>query len=166
MKNDGQGELNLSEPEVLAGKLLREKGLTIGTVESATGGLLAARIIGVPGASDYCRGGIIAYHNEVKMSLAGVKYATLLAFGAVSARVAEEMAAGGRQRLGVDICISDTGIAGPGGGNDNKPAGLFYLGLATAEGVRHRKYIFKGSRQQNRTAAVNAALEWLLEELA
>lgn len=166
MKNDGTGALNSSELEVLVGNLLRQKGLTVGTVESATGGLLAARIIAVPGASDYCRGGIIAYHNEVKISLAGVKYATLLAFGAVSAKVAEEMAAGGRQRLGVDICLSDTGIAGPGGGSENKPAGLFYLGLATAEGVRYRKYIFKGSRQENQAAAVNAALEWLVEELS
>lgn len=166
MKEINQGNPESSVLEILAGRLLREKGLTVGTVESATGGLLANRIIAVPGASDYCRGGIIAYHNELKVSLVGVKYATLLAFGAVSEKVAEEMAAGGRQRLGVDICLSDTGIAGPGGGNENKRTGLFYLGLATADGVRHRKYVFKGSRNQNREAAVHAALEWLVEELS
>lgn len=166
MKNDVSGISGSTELEVLAGKLLRAKGLTVGTVESATGGLLSARIISVPGASDYCRGGIVAYHNEVKISLAGVKYATLLAFGAVSSRVAEEMASGGRQRLGVDICLSDTGIAGPGADGTDKPTGLFYIGLATSEGARNRKYVFKGNRQQNRESAVRAALEWLVEELS
>lgn len=166
MKNNNNSETDLTELAVTAGRLLREKGLTVGTAESATGGLLAARLISVPGASDYCRGGIIAYHNEIKISLAGVKYATLLAFGAVSARVAEEMAAGGRQRLGVDICLSDTGIAGPGADGTDKPAGLFYIGLATPDGARNRKYVFKGNREHNRTAAVRVALEWLVEELS
>lgn len=148
------------------GELLIRKGLTIGTVESATGGLIAARIISVAGASSYCRGGVIAYHNEVKMRLAGVKYATLLAYGAVSFQVAEEMASGGRRALGVDICLSDTGIAGPGGATDDKPVGLYYIGLATPDGVWTRKFVFKGkNRQQTREAAVTAALEWVVEVL-
>ncbi len=152
--------------EELLGELLKQKGLTIGTVESATGGLIASRIIAVPGASAYCKGGIVAYHNEVKMSLAGVKYATLLAYGAVSPQVAEEMAVGGPRRVGVDICLTDTGVAGPSGSTDDKPVGLFYLGLATPQGVRNRKFVFKGSREENQKAAVKAALEWAVEVLS
>jgi nicotinamide-nucleotide amidase len=146
-------------------KLLREKGLTIGTVESATGGLISARLTSVAGSSAYFRGGLITYHNEVKMRLAGVKYETLLAYGAVSPQVAEQMAVGGRKTLGVDICLSDSGIAGPSGETDGKPVGLFYIGLATPEGVWSRKFIFKGSRNENRESAVAAALKWVVEQL-
>jgi PncC family amidohydrolase len=146
-------------------KLLKEKGLSIGTVESATGGLIAARLTSVAGASDYFKGGLVTYHSEIKMRLAGVKYETLLAYGAVSAQVAEQMAAGGRKALGVDICLSDTGIAGPGGETSGKPVGLFFIGLATPEGVWNRKFIFKGNRNDNREAAVAAALKWAVEHL-
>ncbi|AKG53879.1 molybdopterin binding motif CinA [Dehalogenimonas sp. WBC-2] len=152
--------------EQTLGKLLLEHKLTIGTVESATGGLTAARIISVPGASVYCMGGIIAYHNEIKMSLAGVNYATLLAYGAVSSQVAEQMATGGRKALGVDICLSDTGIAGPDGGTEDKPVGLYYIGLATPKGIWNRKFVFKGERNQTREAAVIASLEWVVEILS
>ena len=116
-------------------KLLQQKGLSIGTVESATGGLIAARLTSVAGASAFYRGSLITYHNETKMRLAGVKYETLLAYGAVSSQVAEQMAAGGRRALSVDICLSDTGIAGPGGETTGKPVGLFFIGLATPEGI-------------------------------
>jgi nicotinamide-nucleotide amidase len=146
-------------------KLLLDKGLTIGSVESATGGLIAATLTSVPGSSAYFKGGLVTYHNEVKMRLAGVKYETLLAYGAVSPQVAEQMAEGGRRTLGVDICLSDSGIAGPGGETNGKPVGLFYIGLATADGVWSRKFVFKGSRAENRESAVAAALKWAVEHL-
>ena len=147
-------------------KLLLDKRLTIGTVESATGGMIAEKLTSITGSSKYFKGGLVTYHNELKMRLAGVKYETLLAYGAVSPQVAEQMAAGGRKALGVDICLSDSGIAGPSGDSAGKPVGLFYIGLATAEGVWNRKFIFKGSRNENRESAVAAALKWAIEHLS
>jgi nicotinamide-nucleotide amidase len=153
----------LSSIEQQLSELLLDKGLTIGSVESATGGLIAATLTSVPGSSAYFKGGLVTYHNEVKMRLAGVKYETLLAYGAVSPQVAEQMAEGGRRTLGVDICLSDSGIAGPGGETAGKPVGLFYIGLATADGVWSRKFVFKGSRAENRESAVAAALKWAVD---
>jgi nicotinamide-nucleotide amidase len=147
------------------GELLRQKGLTLGTVESATGGLVSHRITNIPGSSDYYRGGITSYSNEAKMKLVGVKAETLRKYGAVSHQVAEEMAAGGRKVLNVDICLADTGIAGPGGATKNKPVGLFYLGLACNSGTFSRKHIFPGDRQENKQHAAGALLDWLREFL-
>jgi PncC family amidohydrolase len=95
--------------ELEIGNLLRDKHLTLGTVESATGGLISCLITAIPGSSDYYKGSIIAYSNEIKQKVVGVKVATLKKEGSVSSAVAEEMAAGGRKVLGVDICLSDTG---------------------------------------------------------
>ena len=153
----------MSSIEQQLSKLLLDKGLTIGSVESATGGLIAATLTSVPGSSAYYKGGLVTYHNEVKMRLAGVKYETLLAYGAVSPQVAEQMAEGGRRTLGVDICLSDSGIAGPGGETAGKPVGLFYIGLATADGVWSRKFVFKGSRAENRESVAAAALKWAVD---
>ena len=99
--------------EIIA--IMREKKLTLGTVESATGGLIAHLITNIPGSSDVFQGSIVSYSNEIKMKIVGVKKTTLEKYGAVSSPVAAEMAAGGRKTLGVDICVADTGIAGPGG---------------------------------------------------
>jgi nicotinamide-nucleotide amidase len=153
-------------PDNQLSKLLKDKGLTIGTVESATGGMIAERLTSVSGSSKYFKGGLVTYQNELKMRLAGVKYETLLAYGAVSPQVAEQMAAGGRKALGVDICLSDTGIAGPAGETVDKPVGLFYIGLATAVGVWNRKFIFKGDRAKNRESAATAAIKWAIEHLS
>ena len=147
------------------GELLRARGLTLGTVESATGGLIAHLITDIPGSSDYFKGSVVTYANEIKARFTGVDAATLERHGAVSPPVAEEMAAGGRKLLGVDICLADTGIAGPGGATPDKPVGLFYLGLAHAGGAQSRKHIFTGSRTENKRAAALAALEWLKEYL-
>jgi nicotinamide-nucleotide amidase len=147
------------------GKLLRARDLTLGTVESATGGLIASLITDVPGSSDYFHGAIVTYSNELKIALIGVREDTLASEGAVSALVAEQMAAGGRAALGVDICLSDTGIAGPQGATPGKPLGLFYLGICHPEGTFHRKYIFSGSRLERKTQAAQAALDWLKEYL-
>jgi PncC family amidohydrolase len=147
------------------GVLLNKHHLTLGTVESATGGLISHLITSVSGSSEYFLGSIVSYSNAVKTGIVKVKADTLERFGAVSAQVAEEMAAGGRQALGVDVCISDTGIAGPTGATKNKPIGLFYLGLASKEGAFNRKHIFTGNRLQNKEMAAQAALAWLKEYL-
>ena len=147
------------------GKLLRRKGLTLGVVESATGGLLSHLITNVAGSSDYYKGSIIAYSNEAKIEIVGVKAETIDKFGAVSPQVAEEMAQQGRKVLATDICLADTGIAGPGGATAGKPVGLFYLGLSHQDGTFSRKHVFHGSREQNKHSAAVAVLKWLKEYL-
>ena len=148
------------------GELLRQKGMTLGVVESATGGLISHRITNVPGSSDYYKGSVTAYSNEAKARVVGVKPATIDRYGAVSAQVAEEMADGGRKLLAVDICLADTGIAGPGGTTQGKPMGLFYIGLSTQGRVYSRWHNFSGNREQNKQDAVEAALKWLKEYLS
>jgi nicotinamide-nucleotide amidase len=152
-------------PEEEIGALLRQKGLTLGVVESATGGLLSHRITDIAGSSDYYKGSVTAYSNRVKTGVVGVKEATLNQYGAVSPEVAEEMAQGGRKILGADICIADTGIAGPGGASAGKVVGLFYIGLSHGESTFSREHNFKGDREQNKQSAAEAALEWLKEYL-
>ncbi len=147
------------------GALLRRKGLTLGLVESATGGLISHLITNVPGSSDYYKGSVTAYSNQTKISLVGVKEETINKFGAVSSQVAEEMAQGGRRVLSVDICLADTGIAGPSGATPGKPVGLFYIGLSYQAGTYSRKYSFHGDREQNKQDAAQAALSWLREYL-
>jgi len=147
------------------GALLRRRGLTLGVVESATGGLISHLVTGVSGSSDYFKGSVIAYSNEIKNKLIGVRLSTLKKFGAVSPQVAREMAFGGREALSVDICIADTGIAGPGGAAPGKPVGLFFLSLASRDGVRHRRLDLTGTRAQNKKSAAAAALAWLKEYL-
>jgi PncC family amidohydrolase len=146
--------------------IMREKKLTLGTVESATGGLIAHMITNIPGSSDVFRGSIISYSNEIKMKTVGVKAETLKKYGAVSARAAEDMADGGRKVLGVDICVADTGIAGPGGAVPGKPVGLFYLGLANKDGTFSRKHLFKGTRAENKQQAAQTALMWVKDYLS
>ncbi len=148
------------------GEQLRRRGLTLGAVESATGGLISHLVTNVPGSSDYYKGSVTSYSNEVKVGLVGVKPETLQKYGAVSTQVAEEMAAGGQKLLGVDICIADTGIAGPGGATPGKPVGLFYLGLAHAGGVASRRHEFYGTREENKRRAAEAALAWVKEYLS
>ena len=147
------------------GNLLRQKGLTLGMVESATGGLMSHRMTSVPGSSDYYKGAVIAYSNEAKIKIVGVREGTISQYGAVSSQVAEEMARGGREILAVDICLADTGIAGPGGATPGKPAGLFYLGLSHQAGTYSRQHRFQGNREQNKRSAAEAALGWLKEYL-
>ena len=148
------------------GDLLRQKGMTLGTVESATGGLIAHMITEVPGSSDYFKGSVVSYSNKIKNRIVGVEMETLEKYGAVSPQVAEEMALGGKKLLDVDVCLSDTGIAGPGGATSDKPVGLFYLGVAGKAGIFSRKHEFAGNRGQNKQDAAKAALNWLKEYLA
>ena len=147
------------------GNLLRQKGLTLGAVESATGGIISHLITNVSGSSDYYKGSITAYSNEVKIKVVGVKADTINEYGAVSHQVAEEMAQGGRRVLASDICLADTGIAGPTGATPGKPAGLFYIGLSHRGGTYSQKHCFQGNREQNKHTAAEAALGWLKEYL-
>jgi len=147
------------------GNLLRQKGLTLGLVESASGGLISHRITNVPGSSDYYKGSVTAYSNEVKSKVVGVREDTINQHGAVSSQVAEEMAQGGRKLLAADICLADTGIAGPGGATPGKPVGLFYIGLSHGAGTYSRKHNFQRDREQNKRSAAEAALGWLKEYL-
>ena len=147
------------------GNLLRQKGLTLGVVESATGGLISHLITNVPGSSDYYKGSVTAYSNAVKTKVVGVKEDTINKYGAVSYQVAEEMAQGGRRLLASDICLADTGIAGPGGATPEKPVGLFYIGLSHQSGTYSQKHSFQGDREQNKRSAAEAALGWLKEYL-
>ncbi|MCL0061703.1 CinA family protein [Thermodesulfovibrionales bacterium] len=148
-----------------AGNLLRQKGLTLGVVESATGGLISHLITNIPGSSDYYMGSVTAYSNEVKIKILGVKEDVINKYGAVSAQVAEEMARGGRRILASDICLADTGIAGPGGATPGKSVGLFYIGLSHQAGTFSRKHNFHGDREQNKLDAAKTALVWLMEYL-
>jgi len=161
----------MAELEAEIGRLIREyqaktgKLLTIGTVESATGGRIADRITNVPGSSDYFKGSVVAYSNEVKIALLGVKRKTLENYGAVSEQTALEMARGGKKLLDVDICVSDTGITGPSGATPEKPLGLFYLGLATKDASFSQKHAFPGNREGNKRDAAEAALNMLKQYL-
>jgi len=148
-----------------AGNLLRQKGLTLGIIESATGGLISHLITNIPGSSDYYKGSVTAYSNEAKIKIIGVKEDTINKHGAVSHQVAEEMAQGGKKALTVDICLADTGIAGPGGATAEKPMGLFYIGLASPTGTCTQKHTFAGDREQNKRDAAETALRWLKEYL-
>jgi len=147
------------------GNLLRHKGLTLGLVESATGGLISHLITNVPGSSDYYKGSVIAYSNQAKVSLVGVEEETINKYGAVSPQVAEEMAQGGRRILDADICLADTGIAGPSGATPGKPVGLFYIGLSHQAETYSQKHNFQGNREQNKHRAAETALSWLKEYL-
>jgi nicotinamide-nucleotide amidase len=161
----------VAELEAEIARLIREyraetgKSLTIGTVESATGGRIADRITNVPGSSDYFKGSVVAYSNETKTAVVGVKKATLESHGAVSEQTALEMARGGRRLLDVDICVSDTGIAGPAGSTPSKPVGLFYLGLAAKDTSFSHTHSFPGDREGNKRDAAEAALDMLKQYL-
>jgi nicotinamide-nucleotide amidase len=147
------------------GNLLRQKGLTLGAVESATGGLISHLITNVSGSSDYYKGSVTSYSNEIKIKVIGVNAADIEKYGAVSSQAAAQMAIGGRKLLGVDICIADRGIAGPTGATPDKPVGLFFIGLSYAGGNYTKRYLFNGSREQNKETAAEAALMWVKEVL-
>lgn len=144
-------------PEVV-GQLLRINNQTIGTVESCTGGALASSLVSVSGSSDYFQGSLLTYSNQLKQQLVGISSVELDSFGAVSKEVAERMAENGRDRLGVDICISTTGIAGPDGGLEDKPVGTVWIGIATPNRVFSKQFNFGDNRERNIQMTVLSAL--------
>lgn len=144
-------------------KLLKEKNMTVTTVESCTGGLLSATLVDVSGASEVFYQGVVTYANEAKVRLVGVKEETLKAYGAVSEETAREMAEGGCKAANANAALSVTGIAGPGGGTKEKPVGLVYIGCCVNGKTVIRKNIFSGSRREVREQSVAGAMELLLE---
>lgn len=159
----GEGE-ELTIEEVL-GKLLVDRKLTISTAESCTGGMIASRLINYPGISEVFLEGAVTYSNEAKERTLNVKKKTLDTYGAVSEETAKEMAIGISKRTGSDISVVTTGIAGPGGGSEEKPVGLVYIGLYYKGKVKAFKYIFNGNRHNVRTKATVTALDLVRREI-
>ena len=139
-------------------ELLKASGITCATAESCTGGMVGAAITAVPGSSEVYLGGVVSYANSVKEGVLGVSGRTLETVGAVSEECAVEMAEGVRKLTSADIAVSITGIAGPGGGSEEKPVGLVWFARATADGTISDKAIFPGSRSEVREAAMRHAL--------
>jgi nicotinamide-nucleotide amidase len=139
-------------------RLLRERGLTLATAESCTGGLVGGRLTDVPGSSDVYVGGVVAYSNDVKERGLGVPHETLEEHGAVSPETALAMARGAREVLAADVAVSVTGIAGPDGGTDEKPVGLVHLAAVGPSGERSARLDFPGDRETIRMRAVTSAL--------
>ena len=135
--------------ESVTGTLLKTRGETLATAESCTGGNIAHRFTAMPGASEYFKGGVVAYSNEVKIALLGVDPESLNHYGAVSQSVAEQMAEGVRRATGATYGISTTGIAGPTGGTPEKPVGTVWMAVATPNGVFSRRMVFGSVRSQN-----------------
>ena len=138
--------------------LCRARGLTLGTAESCTGGMVAARLTSVPGSSDVFRGALVAYADDVKSSELGVPAELLDVHGAVSAEVAEAMAHGARERLGVDVAVAVTGVAGPDGGTAEKPVGLVFAHAAGPDGGRGVRTELPGDREMIRGRATATSL--------
>lgn len=145
---------------------LRERALNLALAESCTGGLVAKLLTDPPGASAVFVGAVVAYSDSVKTELLGVAPETLAAHGAVSAETAREMAAGARTRLGADLALSITGIAGPSGGTPTKPVGTVWIGTATGQGAEARLFEFSGDRRAIREQAAAAALSLLVQSIA
>jgi nicotinamide-nucleotide amidase len=143
----------------------RALDFTLAVAESCTGGMLGERITSIPGSSDVFLGGVIAYHNEVKRSLLGVRSEAIERSGAVSEEVVLQMASGVRERLGADIGVAVTGIAGPGGGKPEKPVGLVWIAVHASE-VKARRFHVGGDRAEIRQRAAQAALEMVRRALS
>jgi PncC family amidohydrolase len=139
-----------------------ERGLTVATAESCTGGLVAHLLTEVPGSSAYVRGGIVAYADDVKRAQLGVAAEVLAAHGAVSAQVAVAMAEGVRERLATDLGVAVTGVAGPDGGTAAKPVGLVYIAVAGHGPTEVRRCQWAGDRSENKRLSAEAALAMLL----
>lgn len=150
--------------EETLGRVLREKGYTLSTAESCTAGLLSARIVNVPGSSDYFVGGLVVYSNELKERYLCVNPDTLKRYGAVSWQTCLEMTLGLKSNLGTDCGIAITGIAGP-GGTPTKPEGLTYIGIFVKDKVTIIKRIFNAGRNKNRFLSTQTAMFYLLKLL-
>jgi PncC family amidohydrolase len=151
--------------ELQIGRLLRERGLKLSLAESCTGGLLGDRITNLPGSSEYFWGSLVTYAYEAKVALLNVSWDTLNSKGAVSRETVLEMARGARAALSTDIAVSVSGIAGPGGGTDEKPVGTTWICLVAADGEWTRLFQFEGDRLENKASAADAALRLLLDYL-
>ena len=150
---------------VRVGRELGEAGMTISCAESCTGGLLTSMLTDVPGSSAYVMGSVVSYSNDVKSRILHVAEDTLAAYGAVSEETAREMAEGIRQLMQTDLGVSITGIAGPDGGSAEKPVGLIYIAVSDRSGTVVQKNYFRGTRLENKRAAVDKALAMIRDVL-
>src|SRR5258706_4522560 len=161
-----QFEVNVSSlSENLIGNILHTRGLKLAAAESCTGGLIGNRITDVAGSSEYFLGSIVAYAYEVKVRLLDVSWDTLNKYGAVSRETVLEMARGVHQKIGGDVAMSVSGIAGPGGGTPDKPVGTTWIGLIAKDGEWAKEFHFSGNREQNKSSAADASLQMLLDYL-
>jgi len=139
-----------------------DRGLTLATAESCTGGLVSHILTEVPGSSAYFVGGIVSYSDRAKCALLGVPQTTLDRYGAVSAQAARAMAVGARSRLEADLAVAVTGIAGPSGGSLDKPVGLTFIALAAPRGGRLERHVWSGGRAADKRSSAQAALRLVL----
>ena len=146
-------------------KTLTARSLSLCTAESCTGGLIAGRITSVPGASASFEGGVVTYSNRAKTALLGVPAEVIERHGAVSGEVARAMAEGARERLGTDIAVAVTGIAGPAGGSPEKPVGTVFISLAARGTTSVRGFLFEGTRRVIRRRSGDEALLFVLDHL-
>ncbi len=146
-------------------ELLSEKQLHVTTAESCTGGLIAGPLVNAAGASAVLNEGYVTYSNEAKERLLGVSHETLETYGAVSEQTAKEMAKGAAKAANAEAALSATGIAGPGGGTEDKPVGLVYIGCYLNGKITVKECRFHGNRMENRVHTVETALEMLKEAL-
>jgi len=150
---------------VRVGRELGEAGMTISCAESCTGGLLTSMLTDVPGSSAYVMGSVVSYSNDVKSRILHVAEDTLAAYGAVSEETARKMAEGIRQLMRTDLGVSITGIAGPDGGSAEKPVGLVYIAVSDRSNTVVQKNYFRGTRLENKRAAVDKALAMIRDVL-
>ncbi len=149
----------------LLGRELLRRGLRCATAESCTGGMIGAMLTAVPGSSAWYAGGVISYANDVKEHLLGVRRDVLESCGAVSGPVVRQMALGAGAAAGADVAMAVSGVAGPGGGTDEKPVGTVWIGWALRGDVHARMFRFPGSRQEVRRRAARCAISGLLDLL-
>ncbi len=151
---------------VKAGDLLRDGNLSLAVAESCTGGLVSHKITNVPGSSDYFDRAVVSYSNRSKLELLDVQEDTLYDYGAVSEAVAAEMAEGVGALASTEVGLSTTGIVGPGGGTEEKPVGLVYVGIVLRKTTWTKKFVFDGDRWENKQSAADKALESLVRILS
>ena len=151
--------------QIVVGRLLKERGATLATAESCTGGFIAHLLTSVSGSSDYFLGTVVAYQNEMKQQFLGVERSLLDQYGAVSREVVEAMARGIRKATGADWAIATSGIAGPLGGSPEKPVGTVWIAIASEKGVSAEKHLFGEHRQMNIERSAVTALNMLRKEL-
>lgn len=147
------------------GKFLRKHGKTLSTAESCTGGLIASTITSVPGASEYFLGSVVSYANSVKQEVLGVSQEILTKHGAVSSECVAAMAEGVRKLTGTDFAVATSGIAGPGGGSEEKPVGLVWIGVSSSAGTETFRLVFNSDRKRNIERFASSALHKILKKI-
>ncbi|NFA42020.1 nicotinamide-nucleotide amidohydrolase family protein [Clostridium botulinum] len=157
--------MKVEKIEEVLGRMLIDRGLTLSSAESCTGGLISSTLISYPGISEVFMEGAVTYSNEAKIRRLNVKKETLDKYGAVSEQVAIEMAEGIAKTSRTNIGIATTGIAGPGGGTAEKPVGLVYIGICIKGKAYARRYIFNGNREEVRNLATMSALDMVKREV-